>query len=278
MRLLHGRLRGGGGAPLAALLLWLVALPALAAPLTFPPLTGRVVDAAHVLTPAVVSEITQRSADLEAKTGRQLVVATVPSLQGDDIQDYGYQLGRAWKIGRAGKNDGLILLVAPAEHKVGVEVGYGLEPVLTDALSSVILQTKVLPRFKAGDLPGGVQAGADALADQLALPDDDAKANVSQAAEQPAAQPAHRERSHGVPGFVILLILFFVFSGVFGRRGGRGGGGLGWLPWVLLGAMNSRGGGGGGDDWGGGGGGGGGDGGFGGGGGSFGGGGASGSW
>ncbi len=257
---LKSREKRGGGRTLVSLLLAAFALllaaatPAFAA-LTFPALTGRVVDDAHVLTPAVVQEITQRSEQLEQATGRQLVVATVKSLQDDDVQDYGYQLGRAWKIGRAGKNDGVILLVAPNERKVGIEVGYGLEPVLTDALTSVILQTRVLPKFKAGDMPGGVQAGADAIADQLALPDDQAQANVAQAATQ-KAPPAPRERSHGVPAAVILFILFFVFSSIFGRRGGRGGGGMSWLPWVVLGALsNSRGGGG--DDWGGGGGGGG---------------------
>ena len=258
------------------------ATPAFAA-LTFPALTGRVVDDAHILTPAVVQEITQRSEQLEQATGRQLVVATVKSLQDDDVQDYGYQLGRAWKIGRAGKNDGVILLIAPNERKVGIEVGYGLEPVLTDALTSVILQTRVLPKFKAGDMPGGVQAGADAIADQLALPADQAQANVAQATAQ-KAKPAPRERSHGIPAIVILFILFFVFSSIFGRRGGRGGGVGSWLPWVVLGALSNSGRGGRDDDWGGGGGGwgggdgGGGGGGFSGGGGSFGGGGSSGSW
>ena len=266
-------------------LLFVAATPAFAA-LTFPALTGRVVDDAHILTPAVVQEITQRSEQLEQATGRQLVVATVKSLQDDDVQDYGYQLGRAWKLGRAGKNDGVILLIAPTERKVGIEVGYGLEPVLTDALTSVILQTRVLPKFKAGDMPGGVQAGADAIADQLALPADQAQANVAQATAQ-KAKPAARERRHGIPAIVILFILVFVFSSIFGRRGGRGGGGVGsWLPWVVLGALSNSGRGGRDDDWGGGGGvwgggggdGGGGGGGFSGGGGSFGGGGSSGSW
>src|SRR5437016_3380089 len=118
---------------------------------------------------------------LEQRTGHQMVVATIPDLQGYDIADYGYQLGRAWGIGRKGQDDGVVFLVAPNDRKVRIEVGYGLEPVLTDALSSVILQTKVLPRFRAGQMEQGVVDGAEAVIQQLALPDDQAKANVAQA-------------------------------------------------------------------------------------------------
>src|SRR5271156_3082728 len=107
---------------------------------TFPPLTGRVVDNAHVLSAQTQADLTTKLAALEQKTGDQLVVVTLPSLQGYEIEDYGYQLGRAWGLGQKGKDNGAILIIAPAEHKVRVEVGYGLEPVLTDALSSVIIQ------------------------------------------------------------------------------------------------------------------------------------------
>ena len=269
---------------LAAWAALLLAGPAVAAP-KFPPLTGRVVDAAHVLDAATVEAITARSKALEDATGRQMVVATVSSLEGLDVQEYGYQLGRAWKIGEQGKNTGVVLLVAPSEKKVGIETGYGLEGELTDALSSVILQQKVLPKFRQGDVNGGVRAGADAIADQLGLPEDEARARVAAASTQQSTQrPYHHSRSGGVPGIVGFIILAVVLSSIFGgrrRRYGYGGGGVGsWLPWVILGAMSSRGGRD--DDWGGGGGGwggGGGDGGgFSGGGGSFGGGGASGSW
>jgi uncharacterized protein len=248
-----------------ALLLALFAFPAFAAP-TFPALTGRVVDDAHVLSAQTQADLTHKLADLEAKTGRQLVVVTLPSLQGYEIEDYGYQLGRAWGIGQKGQNNGALFIVAPAEHKVRIEVGYGLEPVITDALSSVILQTQVLPKFRTGDVEGGVVAGTDAIVAQLSAPDADAKANVQKATA--AAKP------HGVPFGAIfwIVVLFLVFSGLFRRHGG---GGMGWLlPMAILSSGSRRGGWGGGSDWGGGGGGGG----FSGGGGSFGGGGASGSW
>lgn len=246
--------------------------PASAAALKFPPLTGRVVDDAHVLSPQVQQQLTDQLAQLEAQTHHQLVVATLSSLQGDDIADYGYQLGRAWGIGQKGQNDGVILIIAPSEHRVRIEVGYGLEPVLTDALTSVIIQTRIVPKFKAGDISGGVVDGTQAIIDQLALPADQAQANAA-AAIKPAAQT----RSHGSPlaGLPVLLILAFVFL-VLRGGGGRGLGGA--LPWILLGALsNGRRD----DGWGGGGGGfggGGGGGGFSGGGGSFGGGGSSGSW
>src|SRR5689334_16592367 len=113
-----------------------IAAPALAAP-TFPPLTGRVVDDAHVLDDATTTQLTAKLEDLEQRTGRQLVVVTLPSLQGYEIEDYGYQLGRAWGIGQKKLNNGVLFIIAPNEHATRIEVGYGLEPILTDALSSV---------------------------------------------------------------------------------------------------------------------------------------------
>src|ERR1700748_3620340 len=129
------------------------ALPAMAAP-TFPALTGRVGDGANILSDTTRSDLDQKLAGLEAKTSRQLVVVTLPSLQGYEISDYGYQLGRAWGIGQKQLNNGVLLIVAPTEHKVRIEVGYGLEPILTDALSEVIIQNAILPSFKKGDYNG----------------------------------------------------------------------------------------------------------------------------
>src|ERR1700761_555322 len=145
-------------ATLAFALLW-IAAPAVAAP-TFPPLTGRVVDDAHVLDDTTKASLTAKLEDLEQRTTRQLVVVTLPSLQGYEIEDYGYQLGRAWGIGQKKLNNGVLFIVAPNEKRVRIEVGYGLEPILTDALSSVILNSAVLPRFRAGDFNGGIEAGA----------------------------------------------------------------------------------------------------------------------
>ena len=194
------------GAVLAALLVVGLAGLALAAP-KFPDLAGRrVVDEAHVLSPQVQQDLTAKLADVEAKTSRQLVVVTLPSLQGYDIQDYGYQLGRAWGIGQKGQNNGVLFIVAPNDRKVRVEVGYGLEGVLTDALSSIILQRSVLPKFRAGDVQGGVVDGTSALIEQLSLPDDQARAKVAQ------AQRAPRRSGNPFGAIVALFVLFWVLS------------------------------------------------------------------
>ena len=265
---------------LGAILLLAIALPALADP-TFPKLSGRVVDEANLLSPATEAALTRKLETLETTTGRQLVLATLPSLQGYEIEEYGYQLGRAWKLGGEKTDDGAVLIVAPNERKVRIEVGYGLEPVLTDALSSVIIQSAILPRFKAGDMEGGVVAGADALIQQLSLPDEAAKAQVAAATERP--------RAEGPPRWILVLLAFgFVFMLISMMRAGRGGGRAmrgrdgrrrrrfdddddNLAPLIIGGILGHMLGGGGGGGWSGGGG-------FSGGGGSFGGGGASGGW
>lgn len=259
---------------LATLAVLAFAGAALAASPKFPALTGRVVDDAHLLSAPTAQKLDAELADLETKTGHQLVVATVPDLQGYEIEDYGYQLGRAWRLGRKGVNDGAILLVAPKEHKVRIEVGYGLEPVLTDALTSVILQDKVLPQFKAGRMEQGVVDGAEAIIAQLALPEDQAKANVAQAAAQPRAEPRGQNGGAAhIPIVFIIIVIFWVISGLLRAGGrGRGSGVWWWLPFLFMGGGRGGGWGGGGGGWSGGGGG------FSGGGGSFGGGGSSGSW
>jgi uncharacterized protein len=133
----------------------------LAQEITFPSLTGRVVDEAGLLDAAKRAEIEAKLAALEAKTTDQLVVVTVRSLQGRTIEEYGYRLGRSWGIGQKDKNNGVLLIVAPNERKVRIEVGYGLEGTLPDATASLIVQNSILPRFKANDYPGGIARGVD---------------------------------------------------------------------------------------------------------------------
>lgn len=265
---------------LFALVLAVVATVAPAAAQTFPPLSGRVVDAAHLLSADQVAQLTQLSEEIEQASSRQFVVATIPDLQGYPIEDYGYRLGRFWKIGQKDANNGIILIVAPNERKVRIEVGYGLEPIMTDALASTIIQQTILPKFRDGDMPGGIIAGANAIGEQMKLPLEAAEARAKQ-----QVSTAKRHKSNGgaaaIGIFWVILIVFFALGGIFGRRGRRyrGGSGIGQvLMWTALDAAlrsgsrgSSWGGGGGGSSWGGGGG-------FSGGGGSFGGGGASGSW
>jgi uncharacterized protein len=260
---------------LLCLLLLFLASPAAAQ--DFPKLTGRVVDAANIIPDSDEAALTLKLEALETASSRQLVVATVPSLQGNDIADYGYQLGRHWGIGQKGANNGIILLVAPNEKKVRIDVGYGLEPIMTDALSHQIITQQILPAFKSGDFPGGINAGADSIIEQLQAPPEQAEQKAL------AAQQAQRQRGSSSDGggsifpliFWGIVFVFFILPMLRGGRRGRrhrrsgvwvwgpGLGGGGWGGGSSGGGFGGFGGGGGG---------------FGGGGGSFGGGGASGGW
>lgn len=260
-------------AVLALIVAWLAAGSAWAAP-AFPALTGRVVDEAGLLSPEAEARLTQRLAALEAETTDQLVVVTVRDLQDHDIADYGYQLGRHWGIGQAGEDNGALLIVAPEERKVRIEVGYGLEPVLTDAMSAHIIQTDILPAFREGGFERGIVQGVEAIATQLTLDPAEAEARALAVAE---TEEDEGGINPGVVIFVAIVLFLLVSSLIAAASGGRGrrrrGGGLApVILWGVAEAMRSSGGGRGGGFSGGG------FGGFSGGGGSFGGGGASGGW
>jgi uncharacterized protein len=190
-------------------------LPAEAAP-TFPALTGRVVDQADVLPVQVENELSVKLEELEASTSRQLVIVTVASLQGYEIEAYGYQLGRAWGIGEARKDTGILFIVAPNERRVRIEVGYGLEPFLTDALSNAILQYDVLPLFRDGKFADGIAAGADALIEQLSLPADQATARA-QAAEKASGEAKPDSLSFFIIGLVALWLVLGLVGAITGR-------------------------------------------------------------
>jgi uncharacterized protein len=236
---------------------------ASAAEPNFPALTGRVVDDAHILDAGARAGIERKLADFETKSGRQVVVATLPSLQGYEIEDYGYRLGRQWGIGQKGSNNGAVLIVAPNERRVRIEVGYGLEGTLTDAVSRLIIENGILPRFRVGDFSGGIQRGVDDIIQVLSGDSEDFKRRAN-ARDRGPAGPQDLGQFAWV-AIILGLWLFFAFRSL--KRGRRGSA----LPWII--PMGGR--------WGGGGfsgGGGFGGGGFSGGGGSFGGGGASGRW
>jgi uncharacterized protein len=259
---------------LTALLLALTGQAAVAQ--NFPKLTGRVLDQANLLDPQQEAALTAKLEGLETRTKRQLVVTTLNSLEGYEISDYGYRLGRTWAIGQDGKGEtekdnGAILIVAPNERKMRIEVGYGLEPVLTDGLSSTIIRNDITPRFKEGDFAGGINAGVDKIITQLELPADEA-AKIASAAQQSS------KRDEGIPFGAIIFVLFLIFFVLLPMIRSMNGGGRkhrhrGMGPVIIWGGGGGFGGGGfgGGGGFSGGGG-------FGGGGGSFGGGGASGGW
>jgi uncharacterized protein len=210
---------------LAFLLVVIGSATAFAA-LQFSALAGRVVDEARVLSPDAIASLDQALADYERGTSNQVVVVTIPSLQGTSIEDYGYQLGRQWQLGQKGKNNGALLLVAPNERKVRIEVGYGLEPLLTDAASSEIVQTVILPAFREGRMEQGIVDGAQAM--------------LSVLGGKGIPPQASSDQLSGIETVVLLLFIFwFVWFGIrhpfmaavllsshssrFGRSGRSGG-------------------------------------------------------
>ena len=301
--------RGRIAVLLPTLLSLLLAAPVAAQ--TFPPFTGLVVDAADILPPEVEADLTAKLQSLQQDTKRQLVVATVPDTGGADLADYGYKLGRAWGVGLKDVDNGAILFVAPGnpagQRGPRLEVGYGLEPILTDALSSRITNQLMTPLLRRGQVVEAMQAGTDAVIAQLRASPEEAQARVDEAVRDFDRANAGRAGNGGGGGgflalFWLFVIGFFVLralsggtprgrrgTGPWGGRRRRGGGSV-W-PWVAMEILSAAsrsggrggglGGGLGGSGFGGGssGGGGWGGGGFsGGGGGSFGGGGASGGW
>lgn len=198
---------------------------------TFPKFTGFVVDAADVLPPPAEADLTAKLEALQKDTGRQLVVATIADLQGYPLEDYGYRLGRAWGVGLKDVNNGAILFIAPNEPKgkrgPRIEVGYGLEPYLTDAFSSQVIREIMIPKLKAGDVAGAMTGGADALIAQLRANPDEAKARTDAAIKE--FDRTHRKnRSSGNGAFGIgagiifwLLVVVFIALAASRRRSGR---------------------------------------------------------
>jgi uncharacterized protein len=214
--------------------------PAVRAAPEFPALTGRVVDGAGVLSEATRQELTARLAGHEAKTGNQVAVVTLPTLQGYTIEEFGYQLGRHWGIGSSEKNNGVLLIVAPKERKLRIEVGYGLEGQLTDALTKTIIEQRIVPHFRSGDFNAGVRDGVSAI---LAVLGD-----VSEGEAGPRRDRADEGPPGWAwgPGIIFFLWAVFMYAGMLryrrregqqpwerdsrhggfggGFRGGRGGG------------------------------------------------------
>jgi uncharacterized protein len=130
-------------------------------------LTGRVTDAAHMLTPAETADLDRLLAEFEARTGHQMVVVTAPGLGGADIATFTRALGNAWSIGRKDVDDGVVVLLAPAERKARIAVGRGLERTLTDADCAAIMERSMVPQFRNGDYAAGLRAGVVAIAARM---------------------------------------------------------------------------------------------------------------
>ncbi|WP_338525899.1 TPM domain-containing protein [Pseudomonas batumici] len=223
------------------LLLCTLALTARAE-LQFPELTGRVVDSAQMIDAPVREALSQQLLAHEKATGEQVVVVTVGNLQGATIEDYGYQLGRHWGIGQKDQNNGALLIVARDEHKVRIEVGYGLEDRLTDAQSALIINQLIVPQFKRGHVSSGISSGVDALLNVLGNPP----------LEKTESGSDFGSRHPVFIGF--LMVLFVLFCAImqwmgFGPKRGDSGGGGGRSGGGFSGGGGSFGGGGSSGSW-----------------------------
>ena len=229
-----------------------------------PPPTAYVTDKAGILSESDAHALNEKLAAFEQRNGSQFIVYIFPSLEGEALEDFTIRCAEKWKVGNKKLDNGLILFVFVKERKIRIEVGYGLEPTITDAFSRRVIEENLKPHFRQGDYAGGLNSAADALM---------AKIEGKEAPAAPARPASPGQARGAAPNLftlLFLLFLFMIFVSIIGR--GRGCGGCFWPMFFLGGGGRSFGGGG----WSGGGGGG--WGGFSGGGGSFGGGGASGGW
>lgn len=174
----------------------------------FPPLTGRIVDTAGILSADAEQRIAQKLRVHESATGEQIVVATIPSLDGIDIETYTLDLAREWEIGTKEKNDGVVFLVAKNDRKMRIEVGYGLEEKLTDAAASLIIRLDVAPEFRKGNFAVGIERGVDQMLKLLAATDQ----------QREAWQSNSKSSNKGADWAGIIFMIFFVtiFFGAFG--------------------------------------------------------------
>jgi uncharacterized protein len=200
-----------GGTRLAISFIALLCTVFAAFAVNFPALTDRIVDQANIIPVATRSAIEPKLVDLEAKSGIQLVVATVATLEGQEIEPYANELFRNWKLGEKTKNNGVLLLVAPKEHRVRIEVGYGLEGTLTDALSKVIIANAITPRLKTGDFGGGIARGVDDIITVLTT-------DASEWQQRPAVRLDNRQATDPtiwllIAALVIVVILLIVSPG-----------------------------------------------------------------
>jgi len=204
-----GAVRTPARLALFAFVAFLLVLPALA--LDFPALSGRVVDDAGILDEGTRAALTQKLAEFEAKTTDQFVVVTLKSLQGTSIEDFGVELGRHWQIGQRDKNNGVLLIVAPNERRVRIEVGYGLEGALTDAVSRLIIENGITPRFRAGDFAGGITRGVDDIISVLSGDAEEWKARAARRPDTVSPTDSTRNDSIWPVIWVVLVVMVVVF-------------------------------------------------------------------
>ncbi len=199
----------------------------LAHALDVPPLTGRVVDLADVLPNTTVESLTAQLAAHESKSSDQVAVLTIPSLEGDSLEDFSHRVATTWKLGQKGMDNGVLLLVVIQERKVRIEVGYGLEGVLTDARSAQIIRNEIVPRFRTGDMAGGVTLGVQAIVKTIE--------GTYQASEKPVHGQGSDIVGQVAVAVIVGLVVGLAFMNVHRFVGPIAGAGLSTLlaPWLV---------------------------------------------
>lgn len=188
--------------------------------LDVPPLTGRIIDLAHLLPDDLARTLSEDLAAHEHRTGNQVVILTIPSLEGEPLETYSHKVATTWRLGQKGTDNGVLLLVVPNDRRVRIEVGYGLEGVLTDAKAAQIIRHEMVPSFKAGDYPRGIAAGVRAVLGTI---------EGTYTAPENVARPAVREDGSGWGIFVVAVLVGALVGAVLGisrMAGGAVGGGL----------------------------------------------------
>ncbi len=212
------RLMGRTGWAVLVGWLWLTLVPSLSAKaLDVPPLSGHVVDLAQVLPPETVKFLSSEIQAHEAKTSNQVAVLIVPSLEGEPLFDFSHRVATSWKLGRHGTDNGVLLLIAIKDRKIRLEVGYGLEGVLTDARSAQIIRNEIVPRFRAGDVPMGVKAGVQAVLNTIE--------GTYSVPERPITS---RSEGDAFANALLAVIVGVVVGSFFSRKSNPGADGRRW--------------------------------------------------
>lgn len=178
-----------------------------------PTLSGRIVDTAHLLPADLTATLSSELAAHEARTGNQVVLLTLPSLEGEPVEEFSHRVATTWQLGRKGTDNGVVLLVVPGDRRVRIEVGYGLEGTLTDAKASRIIRQEIVPRFRSGDAAGGVAAGLRAIMGTIEgtyVPDE-------------RKPPSATETNGPWDLFVIAVVVGVMVGAAIGARRGAGG-------------------------------------------------------
>jgi len=171
------------------------------AALEVPYLSGRVVDEAGLLSPETRTAIEARLERLEQESGAQVAVLTVPSLEGDSLEDFSMRVVDTWKLGRADVDDGVLVLVARDERRIRIEVGYGLEPVIPDILAGRVIREIMQPAFREGDFDGGISRAVDTLAGL-----------VDGSTELPPPTPTQTSPGDIAGGLLVFIVVMGVFT------------------------------------------------------------------